>query len=57
VPFQIDPAPLIILLGVGFLVGIAGHLTKTKSLIIIGIGLIFLATFILPLVTNVLHNR
>jgi hypothetical protein len=57
VPFQIDPAPLIVLLGVGFLVGVAGHLTKSRSLIIIGIGMIFLATFVLPLVTNVLHNR
>jgi hypothetical protein len=57
VPFQIDPAPLIVLLGVGFLVGVAGHLTKSRSLIIIGIGMIFLATFVLPLLTNVLHNR
>jgi hypothetical protein len=57
VPFQIDPAPLIILMGLGFLVGIAGHLTKTRSLIIIGIGLIFLATLVLPLLANVLHGR
>jgi hypothetical protein len=57
VPFEIDPAPLIVLMGLGFLVGVAGHLTKTRSLIIIGIGLIFLATFVLPLVTNLLHSR
>jgi hypothetical protein len=57
VPFEIDPVPLIALMGLGFLVGVAGHVTKTKSLVIIGIGLIFLATFVLPLVTNVIKNR
>jgi hypothetical protein len=57
VPFELDPVPLIVLMGLGFAVGVAGHLTKTKSLVIIGIGLIFVATFVVPLVTNVLHNR
>jgi hypothetical protein len=57
VPFELDPVPLIVLMGLGFAVGVAGHLTKTKSLVIIGIGLIFLATFVVPLVTNLTHNR
>jgi hypothetical protein len=57
VPFELDPVPLIALMGVGFVVGVAGHLTRTRSLVIIGIGLIFLATFVLPLVTNVLKNH
>jgi hypothetical protein len=57
VPFELDPVPLIVLMGLGFLVGVAGHLTKTKSLVVIGIGLIFIATFVLPLVTNVIRNH
>ena len=52
--FGTNPTPLIVLMVLGFLVGVAGHLTKTKSLIIVGIGLIFLATFILPLLANYL---
>jgi hypothetical protein len=57
VPFELDPVPLIALMGLGFIVGVAGHLTKTKSLVIIGIGLIFIATFVLPLVTNIARNH
>jgi hypothetical protein len=57
VPFELDPFPLIALMGAGFVVGVIGHLTRTRSLVIIGIGLIFLATFVLPLVTNVLRNH
>ncbi|HEX3317723.1 MAG TPA: hypothetical protein VHR88_06875 [Solirubrobacteraceae bacterium] len=56
-PFQLDPVPLIVLMGAGFLVGLAGHIVKSRSLVIIGIGLIFLATFVLPLATNVLKNH
>jgi hypothetical protein len=57
VPFQVDPVPLIALMGLGFVVGVAGHLTKTRALVIIGIGMIFVATFVLPLVTNVVRNH
>ena len=56
-PFELDPFPLIALMGLGFVVGVVGHLTKTRSLVVIGIGLIFLATFVLPLATNVLKNH
>jgi hypothetical protein len=57
VSFEIDPAPLIALLALGFLVGAAGNLIRSKTLIVIGIGLLFLATFVLPLITNALHDR
>ena len=55
--FEIDPGPLIALMALGFAIGAAGHLIRSKSLIVIGIGLIFLATFVLPLITNALHDR
>jgi hypothetical protein len=44
-----DPKRYLILLAVGFVVALLGHMTKTKTLIAAGIALIFLATFILPL--------
>ncbi|HKE81784.1 MAG TPA: hypothetical protein VKB54_20880 [Solirubrobacteraceae bacterium] len=55
--FGTDPRPFVALMLVGFIVGIAGHLTRTKALIALGIGLIFLGTFLLPLAANVLHSR
>jgi hypothetical protein len=51
-----NPTPLIVLMAVGFLVGVAGHLTRTRSAVIVGIGLIFMATFVLPLLAKVLRS-
>jgi hypothetical protein len=50
--FGSSPWPFIILMLVGFVVGIAGHITKIKVLIALGIGLIFLGTLVLPLLIN-----
>jgi hypothetical protein len=44
-----DPKRYLILLGVGFVIAVLGHMTRTKTLIAAGIALIFLATFVLPL--------
>jgi hypothetical protein len=57
VAFELDPVPLIALMALGFAVGAAGHLIRSKTLIVIGIGLIFLATFVLPLITKVIQDR
>ena len=50
--FGSSPWPFIVLMLVGFVVGIVGHITKTKALVAIGIGLIFLGTLVLPLLIN-----
>jgi len=42
----------IVMMGVGFLVGIAGHIIRSNTLIATGIGLIFLAILVLPLLTH-----
>lgn len=47
--FQVSPTYFLVLIGVGFLVGSAGHLFKSKLLIATGIMLIFLATLAIPL--------
>jgi hypothetical protein len=44
-----DPKRYLILLGIGFAVALLGHLTRTRTLIATGLGLVFLATFLLPL--------
>jgi hypothetical protein len=46
-----DPAlgGYIALMFIGFVVGIAGHIVKSNALIATGIGLIFLAVLVLPL--------
>ena len=40
---------LAVLMGLGFLVGAAGHLYKSPVMVAIGIGIIFLAVLLLPL--------
>jgi hypothetical protein len=44
-----DPKRYVILLAIGFVIAVLGHLTRTKTLIAVGLALIFLATFLLPL--------
>jgi len=44
-----DPKRYVILAAVGFALALIGHMSRTKTLIAAGLGLIFLATFILPL--------
>jgi len=36
----------------GFLIGIVGHVVRVRFLVLLGIGLIFLACFLLPLAAN-----
>jgi hypothetical protein len=47
--FDPSPVPFIVLMGLGFLVGVAGHVSRSRPLVATGIGLIFVATLLLPL--------
>jgi hypothetical protein len=53
-PFDdLSPRAYIALMGIGFVVGTAGHIIKSKALIAAGILMIFLATVLLPLTAHV----
>jgi hypothetical protein len=47
--FDPSPLPFIALMGLGFVVGVAGHVYGSKTAVATGIGMIFLATLLLPL--------
>ena len=47
--FDPSPLPFIVLMGLGFVVGVAGHVYGSKTAVATGIGMIFLATVLLPL--------
>ena len=47
--FEPSPLPFIALMGLGFAVGVAGHIYKSRTAIVTGIGMIFVATLLLPL--------
>jgi hypothetical protein len=47
--FEPDPLPFIVLMGIGFVVGVGGHIYKSKTAVAAGIGMIFVATILLPL--------
>ena len=55
--FGASPTPFIVLMVAGFVIGVIGHIIRAKGLVALGIGLIFLATFLLPLITNVLKSQ
>jgi hypothetical protein len=54
--FGTDPRPFVAMMIAGFVIGIFGHIVRVKALVALGIGLIFLATFLLPLAANVLKS-
>jgi hypothetical protein len=47
--FDATPEPFIALMLLGFVIGAGGHVYRSQSAVIVGIGLIFLATLGLPL--------
>ena len=54
--FGANPWPLVGMMLLGFLIGVIGHIVRAKALVIIGIAMIFLATFLLPLGVNLLQR-
>ena len=54
--FGADPRPFVALMLVGFVIGVIGHIVKVRTIIAVGIGMVFLGTFLLPLAAN-LSNR
>ncbi len=48
--------PYLVLMVVGFLLGIFGHLMRSRLLTAVGIALIFLAALLLPLAVNLLGD-
>ena len=53
-PFDdLSPGAYIALMGIGFVVGTAGHVVRSKALVAAGILMIFLATVLLPLSAHV----
>jgi hypothetical protein len=47
--FGADPKPYVTLMLVGLAVGVLGHLFRFRLLVILGVGAVFLGTFLLPL--------
>lgn len=53
-PFDdLSPRGYIALMGMGFVVGAAGHVVRSKVLVAAGVTMIFLATVLLPLTAHV----
>jgi hypothetical protein len=46
--FRVSPSFYLALLGLGFLIGVLGHIVKSKTLVGAGIALVFAATVALP---------
>ncbi len=46
--FRVDPTAFVAIFGLGLLLGMFGHLFKSKTMVALGIALIFLTTLIVP---------
>ena len=47
--FPTDPGPYVAVLIAGFIIGTAGHIFKSKTMVAMGILMIALVTFLIPL--------
>ena len=47
--FSPSPVPFVVLMALGFVVGVTGHVYRSRPMVATGIGLIFVATLLLPL--------
>jgi uncharacterized membrane protein YGL010W len=52
-----DDTPYLVLMAAGFIVGILGHVFRVRLMIAVGIAMIFLATLLLPIASNVFSDR
>jgi hypothetical protein len=52
-----DETPYLLLMVAGFAVGIAGHLFRLRWLVAVGILMIFVATFLLPIALTLLDEE
>jgi Flp pilus assembly protein TadB len=51
--FEVSPTFFILLLGLGFAIGTVGHVLKSRTLVTIGVILIFAATIFIPVALSV----
>jgi hypothetical protein len=54
--FGSNPTPFVLMMVAGFVIAVAGHIVRARSLVALGLGLIFLATFLLPLLANLARS-
>ena len=52
---NLSPRAYIALMGMGFIVGTAGHVVKSKTMVAAGVVMIFLATVLLPFASHASH--
>jgi hypothetical protein len=51
--FEVSPAFFFVLFGIGFLVGVIGHVSRSRVLVAAGVIIVFMATVFLPIALNV----
>jgi hypothetical protein len=51
--FEVSPSFFIVLLALGFLIGIIGHIIKSRTLVAAGVILVFAATVFIPIALSV----
>ena len=51
--FSTSPVPFIVTFGVGFGIGVLGHLYGSRFLVGVGIAIVFVATLVMPLVFSI----
>jgi hypothetical protein len=51
--FRTSPNPFVALMLAGFAIGIFGYLYGSRAIVAVGVGIVFLATLLIPLALSV----
>jgi hypothetical protein len=54
--FRVSPGFFIAVFGIGFLLGVFGHLFQSRTMVAAGVTLIFLTTVLLPIALALSHG-
>jgi hypothetical protein len=53
--FRVSPGFFVAVFGIGFLLGILGHIVQSRTMVACGVTLIFLTTVLLPIILAIGH--
>jgi Flp pilus assembly protein TadB len=53
--FEVSPTAFVIVFGAGFVIAMIGHLYRSRTMVGVGIAMIFLSTVLVPIYLQVIH--
>jgi hypothetical protein len=53
--FSVSPTGFVIVFGIGFGVAVLGHIFRSRTMVAVGIALVFVSTIVIPVYLQIVH--